>query len=415
MTTRAGHYRPSFELHLTPKQREVLRLIECGKTNFEIAQTLGVSLEGAKYHVSEILGKLQVNSREEAVRAWREYNRPTARLHRAFSGIAALPLLKAALAVAIAIPAGAVVVVIVALARANGASPDSDTNGEAIFPSRTPTAVASVTATVTASASSTSEETPTRGTTTATPRGVPPEPEERTTLRAYFLRGDSVAPVERQVPQTQAVARAALEELLTGTTDQEGGAGLTSAMPGGTRLLSVTVANGVATVDLSAEFLSGGGTLSVRARLAQVVYTLTQFPTVDAVTFRIEGQETTVFGGGGVVIPSPVSRDEFEDLTPAILLDSPAQGATVTSPVRLLGTANTFEATFRIAIFDAAGNLLADQFATATSGSGTRGSFDVSVPFTVATAGPGTIRVYESSAQDGSPINIVDVPVQLER
>ncbi|MEX0781578.1 MAG: helix-turn-helix transcriptional regulator [Dehalococcoidia bacterium] len=55
---------------LTPRQREVMHLIAAGKTNFEIAQHLGVSLEGAKYHVSEILGKLGVDSREEAVAAW---------------------------------------------------------------------------------------------------------------------------------------------------------------------------------------------------------------------------------------------------------------------------------------------------------------------------------------------------------
>jgi DNA-binding CsgD family transcriptional regulator len=60
---------------LTPRQREVMELIAAGKTNFEIAQHLGVSLEGAKYHVSEILAKLQVDSREEAVAAWESTSR----------------------------------------------------------------------------------------------------------------------------------------------------------------------------------------------------------------------------------------------------------------------------------------------------------------------------------------------------
>jgi DNA-binding CsgD family transcriptional regulator len=61
--------------HLTPRQREVMELIAAGKTNFEIAQHLGVSLEGAKYHVSEILAKLGVDSREEAVAAWQSGER----------------------------------------------------------------------------------------------------------------------------------------------------------------------------------------------------------------------------------------------------------------------------------------------------------------------------------------------------
>ena len=44
-------------------------------TNDEIAQRLGISLAGAKYHVSEILGKLGVASRDEAAR-WEPSDRP---------------------------------------------------------------------------------------------------------------------------------------------------------------------------------------------------------------------------------------------------------------------------------------------------------------------------------------------------
>lgn len=51
---------------LTPREREVLALVRRGLTNEEIAQRLGISLDGAKYHVSQILSKLSVASREEA-------------------------------------------------------------------------------------------------------------------------------------------------------------------------------------------------------------------------------------------------------------------------------------------------------------------------------------------------------------
>src|SRR5436189_2286478 len=55
---------------LTPREREVLRLIRLGLTNEEIAEKLGVTVAGAKYHVSEILSKFGVSSREEAA-AWK--------------------------------------------------------------------------------------------------------------------------------------------------------------------------------------------------------------------------------------------------------------------------------------------------------------------------------------------------------
>src|SRR4029453_15991912 len=51
---------------LTAREREVLDLIRRGLTNEEIAGRLGISPDGAKYHVSQILSKLGVATREEA-------------------------------------------------------------------------------------------------------------------------------------------------------------------------------------------------------------------------------------------------------------------------------------------------------------------------------------------------------------
>jgi DNA-binding CsgD family transcriptional regulator len=59
---------------LTSREREVLELIRVGLTNEEIARRLGITLDGAKYHVSQILSKLGVATREEAA-AWRPEER----------------------------------------------------------------------------------------------------------------------------------------------------------------------------------------------------------------------------------------------------------------------------------------------------------------------------------------------------
>jgi DNA-binding CsgD family transcriptional regulator len=58
--------RPKHPDILTPREWEVLALLREGLTNEQIAERLDISLAGAKYHVSEILGKLHVSSREEA-------------------------------------------------------------------------------------------------------------------------------------------------------------------------------------------------------------------------------------------------------------------------------------------------------------------------------------------------------------
>src|SRR5439155_19398532 len=54
---------------LTPREWEVLDLLRERLTNEQIADRLGISLHGAKYHVSSILSKLGASNREEAA-AW---------------------------------------------------------------------------------------------------------------------------------------------------------------------------------------------------------------------------------------------------------------------------------------------------------------------------------------------------------
>ena len=70
MTRQAAHYQTVSKRDLSKRQREVLALIAAGKTNGQIAEALGISLDGAKWHVSEILGKVGVSTREEAAEWW---------------------------------------------------------------------------------------------------------------------------------------------------------------------------------------------------------------------------------------------------------------------------------------------------------------------------------------------------------
>lgn len=71
----------------TRRQREVLDLLARGKSNTEIAEALGISLPGAKWHVREILTKLNSDSREEGAEYWRRYNGLAPRFARIFRGL----------------------------------------------------------------------------------------------------------------------------------------------------------------------------------------------------------------------------------------------------------------------------------------------------------------------------------------
>lgn len=254
--------------------------------------------------------------------------------------------------------------------------------------------------------------------TTPEPGGT--QPPETTTVRAYFFLGSFVdnaglVPVLREIPATRAVGAAAMAELLAGPNDAEQGArpAMYTTIPEGTRFLGLRIEHGIATVNLSREFESGGGSASVLGRLAQVVYTLTQFPTVQGVRFELDGEPVEVFSGQGVILTEPVGRDDYHDQLPTIFVDRPAWGGVLANPARVVGLANAFEATFQVRIADGEGRALADGPVMASCGTGCWGSFDVTVPYSVASAGWGTLQVFELSAKDGSVIHMTEYPVWL--
>lgn len=206
---------------------------------------------------------------------------------------------------------------------------------------------------------------------------------EATTVVVYFLRDGKVWPVEREMHDEDGATAA----LADGPTDEEASElDLTTAVP------DVTVVGGfeanvavTTNEDLSDE------------ALAQIVYTFTRDPSVKTVEIASES----------------FTRADFEEQTPSVLVESPLAFAEVSSPLTARGTANTFEATFSFEILDEDGEVIAGDFATATSGSGTRGTFRFEQPFVVEEEQGGTLRVFELSAENGERMNEVEIPLTL--
>jgi hypothetical protein len=209
-------------------------------------------------------------------------------------------------------------------------------------------------------------------------------PVESTTVKAYFLRDGKVWPVARGAGDiVELLPATALEQLFIGPTEQEiSDLEAETAISGGEP--SVTIEEGIARVQPEGPYS--------REALAQIVYTLTQFPEVESV--EIDGERYT--------------RADFEEQTPSVLVESPLPFAEVTAPVTATGTANTFEANFQYELLDADGNVVDENFVTATSGTGTRGTFE----FTTAEVDDfATLVVFETSAEDGSRIREVEIPL----
>ncbi|GAB3937915.1 hypothetical protein GCM10027614_17010 [Micromonospora vulcania] len=226
------------------------------------------------------------------------------------------------------------------------------------------------------------------------PASTDPRRSDTVTIELWYVRSGRLVPTRRIRPATVATSRLALTELAAGPTATEAATGLATLLPAGVEVTRIT--DGVATL---APLASADETAQRRRlREAQVVWTLTQFPTVRQVRF-----------GSG----TPVGRDDYADLLPPIVVTGPSVGDRVGTLLTVTGTAEVFEATVSVRVLDSAGREVATGFGTASCGSGCRGGYRVVVGWRTAREQRGTVEVYEVSARDGARINTVAVPVIL--
>lgn len=123
-------------------------------------------------------------------------------------------------------------------------------------------------------------------------------------VQAYFSNSkldpeitcEKVFAVNRVLPKTVAVARAALQELLKGPTAAEQFDGYVTNINEGVQINSLVIENnGVAKVDFSDEMQKEvGGACRVTAIRAQIVETLNQFPTVKSVVISVNGNSEDI-------------------------------------------------------------------------------------------------------------------------
>jgi hypothetical protein len=99
--------------------------------------------------------------------------------------------------------------------------------------------------------------------------------------------------------------------------------------------------------------------------------------------------------------------------TAAIVVDEPIENARVASPALVSGTADVFEGTVSIRVLDENGAILSEDFTTATCGSGCLGTYRTRVRFRIDHKQRGSIQVFESGAENGEPLHMVEIPVTL--
>jgi Immunoglobulin-like domain of bacterial spore germination len=202
-------------------------------------------------------------------------------------------------------------------------------------------------------------------TTTSPPTTTAPAPAPITVTVFRVRDGHLVADAAR-VRGTRAVAAASLTAL-----------GL--AAP-------ISISNGTATVERDD---------ATREQVAEMVYTLTQYPTI---------QRVDVAGKTGL------TRADVAEFVPPILVERPAAGTTTGKAIAVSGSASVYEATVVLELRQG-GEVVQKKVVTAAEGAPGRGPF--SGTLVAPASGHYVVAAYSQSAMDGSRQHEQDVPVTV--
>lgn len=132
----------------------------------------------------------------------------------------------------------------------------------------------------------------------------------------YFIRvtdDGAIHPeqVRRTVEYVDTPMTATLRTLLEGPTAQELSLGLLNLIPDGTKLISARVENGVAYLNFNEAFrFNSMGAEGLIAQLQQIVFSSTEFRTVNKVQILVEGQRVEYLGEG-IYTGEPIGREQF--------------------------------------------------------------------------------------------------------
>lgn len=114
--------------------------------------------------------------------------------------------------------------------------------------------------------------------------------------------------VQKSLPSDR-ILTMAFEHLLSGTESED----YTTTIPTGTKLIGLNLDKEGVHVNLSQQFLSGGGSASMTGRLAQILYTATSLEPEGKVWIEVDGKPLTTLGEEGLIINQPMTRSDFKN------------------------------------------------------------------------------------------------------
>lgn len=249
------------------------------------------------------------------------------------------------------------------------------------------------------------------------PKNEKKQQNEQMNVAVYYIKQqDTTFYLVREmhpVPYDENGPKAALNELISGRPVTRGAAGI---LPPDTRVLGLTIREGLATVNFSADVLNAGvGSTGEVLGIQSIVNTLTEFPEIREVAFQVEGRiddRTRDWWGHVGLYNQPFRRYMDNVYEPAVWVTHPVSGQIAGAPLLVKGNARVFEGEIRAQLYDAEGKIIAEDSTPAPLGTSGRGDFEMKLNYTPPGKGNGRLEVFRIIPEDGSPLDKIEISIQ---
>ena len=235
-------------------------------------------------------------------------------------------------------------------------------------------------------------------------------------IALYFVKdnGENFY-LEREVHETEStdsVATRALELLISADIKDEDAV---RPLPENTKVLGITVNDGVATVDFSEEIkdFTTGAPLEATS-LQAIANTLTEFNTIDEVKILVEGEEVETLWGHVNLSAGNLKRNLDLVEEPIAWVDNLKDGDLLTNTTSIKGSMSVFENTMNYRLYDENGNIIAEHYVNGKLNGLTRADFDFTIDFKTPNSDKGKLQLFAISAKDGSEFGHVDIYVRFK-
>ena len=130
-------------------------------------------------------------------------------------------------------------------------------------------------------------------------------------VQIYFTKSKGAEnvffiPVVRKISKDNSIVDGTLKELLLGPTKQEQLKGIMTEIPIGTRLIKIEESEDEILIDLSPQYLTGGGSASVQLRYLQLYKTFRGVTPGKKLYLHVDGKTLKTIGGEGLEVSQPL-------------------------------------------------------------------------------------------------------------